>query len=376
LFLLSEQGQAQFSSSVCSTAFDGGKQETASELICTAATANDGISASIQYSCEGDSNNATLSLVSMTSDVYCTGFKEQSNSTTSEWSCAAFADDTDFSEFLADVEASSNLTTCANGSAPLFYFINTGTDSFLDGCLGTGSSGTFINMEPYETFDETLALGLFSTTWETVVAPCGPFSTCHQAYLDLNVTGGAGTGLKCSDTDGEEIVETFIQFGCWNAQFYEPDTELAIVTSIASNVNCKSTPDPSDPLFTWECSAFSEGTDFSRFLQEVEDSNFTCVDGPPVFRYNYCEKGGETCDTFPNCPHVCFIENSTDFNETLAYEMHTFYFNVPSNDDTSTKPPAEASSANGSKVGGVGVEQRMMVTVATITAASFILFFL
>jgi hypothetical protein len=388
LLLISEQCQAQFSSSACSAAFDTGKHETATELICTAATADDDISVSIQYSCEvGDSNNnnaTTSSLISMTSDVYCTGFKEQSDSTTTEWSCAAFADDTDFSELLADVEASSNLT-CANGSAPMFYFINSGTESIVDECLERAASGTFINMEPYETFNETLALGLVSISFETVIAPCGSVSICNEAYRNLNVSAGAGSSLKCSDTtDGiAGIAETYIEFRCWTEEYGLPDepndNELAIVSSIASNVHCQSSPDLNDPDFTWECSALSEGTDFSRFLQEVEDSrsNITCIDGePPVFMYNYCEKGGESCVTFPDCPHVCFLESSTDFNETLAYAMHSFYFNIPSKDDTSTKPPAETSAANSSQVSGFLVARRMMVIVATITAASFILSFL
>jgi hypothetical protein len=359
LLSLSEQGQAQsLSSSVCSNAFIKGKHETATELICTAATTDDDISVSIQYSCEGDfsNNNNSTSLISITSDMYCTGFKEQSNSTTTEWSCAAFADDTDFSEFIADVKA-SNLTTCANGSTPLFRFISTGTDSNVDECLETATSGTFVNVEPYETL--TQASGLFSYTSETVVAPCGPVSPCHQAYRNLNVPAGAGTGLKCSDKERDLNANTQVEFACFSSDFYEPESELAnVYPRITSNVYCESNPDPSDPLFTWECSAFSEGTDFSRFLQEAEDTNFTCASGePPIFQYKNCNT--------PEYAPGCDTHLHKDFNETLANGLHSIYVNH-----------SKTSSGSGSQIGGGRVEQRMMVIVATITAGSFILLFL
>lgn len=149
------------------------------------------------------------------------------------------------------------------------------------------------------------------------------------------------------------------------------NSEHSVLSTIASNVFCNAVLDLSAPNHTWECSAFAEGTDFSRFLQEVEDSNMTCLlDGaPPIFKYRYCEKGGESCTTFPDCREACITEVSTEFNATLAYQMHSFYFNVPSkNDDITT-------SASGFQVAGFGVEQKILI-VATIMAASFILLFL
>jgi hypothetical protein len=133
-------------------------------------------------------------------------------------------------------------------------------------------------------------------------------------------------------------------------------------------VYCESNPDPSDPLFTWECSAFSEGTDFSRFLQEAEDTNFTCASGePPVFQYKNCEKlSSNFQDCGPqDCGPSCFATFIPDFNETFANELHSIYVNH-----------SKTSMGSGSQLGGGRVEQRMMVIVATITAGSFILLFL
>jgi hypothetical protein len=146
-------------------------------------------------------------------------------------------------------------------------------------------------MEPYKTFNETLAVGLLLSTSETVTAPCGPVLVCHKSYCNLNVAAGAGSGLKCSEKTGGGggLVKMYIQFGCWSPENF-PDNEAENASSfpkITSNVYCQSTPDLSSPLFRWECNAFSKGTNFSRFLQEVEAFNSTCVGIEPVFRYHY-----------------------------------------------------------------------------------------
>jgi hypothetical protein len=109
--------QASIPTSYCEAMFVFSKTETGTELVCDwAREGEDNPTTWIDYGCgeEGGKN------VSIASNVLCTGYIDRLEDADRLWTCAAFQNGTDFSEFLQEVEASD--ITCASGKAPLFTY--------------------------------------------------------------------------------------------------------------------------------------------------------------------------------------------------------------------------------------------------------------
>jgi hypothetical protein len=147
--------------SLCNSMFEHVDTESSSELKCVRTTSSTAkgshggggdSTARIEYTCaKGDHGGKNISIAS---NVYCTAIAEKTQEKDVLWTCAAFENGFDFSDFAQEVAAST--LTCASGSAPLFKYTWTAHHETRNSCTDAVVGKTVIpTTETSDVFYET-----------------------------------------------------------------------------------------------------------------------------------------------------------------------------------------------------------------------------
>jgi hypothetical protein len=191
--------QASMPASFCEYMFEFSKTETGTELVCDwAREGEDDPIHWIDYGCgeEGGKN------VSIASNVLCSGYIDRLEDADRLWTCAAFQNGTDFSEFLQEVEASD--ITCASGKAPLFTYTSVFHYKNMNICDNTVGYDTAVSASTTsDEFDE-YSLGYSFVVLEEAHVGCSSDGQDDGSTISTTPTtpkDSSTTGLGGSDTN-------------------------------------------------------------------------------------------------------------------------------------------------------------------------------